>query len=279
MCSVPDGSCIIVDSFAFPPPVNGVWVLGAAADIRVVGPDGTTLQKTFSPPLEICLPFTAEDVAKVGGTAANLRLGWAATLGDTWELLPTEVNLKDMLACGQISHLSIFGIFEPLLPTTGFAPGAVTALGEPEVAYNATGMVLEIPSLGVSMPVVGVPESGDGWKVDWLGEKAGWLNGTSFPTWVGNTAVTGHVVDVDGRPGPFSMLHTLWWGDEVKLHAWGKTYTYEVRSAVMTTPDNLKMLKHEDLDWLTLLTCRGFDADEETYPWRTVVRAVLVDVK
>jgi len=32
------------------------------------------------------------------------------------------------------------------------------------------------------------------------------------------------------------MLHTLWWGDEVKLHAWGKTYTYEVRSAVITTP-------------------------------------------
>jgi hypothetical protein len=28
-----------------------------------------------------------------------------------------------------------------------------------------------------------------------------------------------------------------------------------------------------------LLTCRGFGADEETYLWRTVVRAVLVDVK
>jgi len=50
-----------------------------------------------------------------------------------------------------------------------------------------------------------------------------------------------------------------------------------VRSAVMTTPE--KALPHEEMDWLTLVTCRGYDAQAESYPWRTVVRAVLVDVK
>ena len=52
---------------------------------------------------------------------------------------------------------------------------------------GADGMTLEIPSLGVTMPVVGVPETFDGWDVSWLGEDAGWLAGTAYPTWEGNS--------------------------------------------------------------------------------------------
>ena len=40
-----------------------------------------------------------------------------------------------MLACARINHLTIFGLFEPLLPATGFAPGVVTDVGGQMVDY------------------------------------------------------------------------------------------------------------------------------------------------
>ena len=291
--AVPDGTQLFADFTRFPPQVNGMWSLNGVVDITLIGPGGNPIT-SFNPPLEVCLPYTAEDLAQVGGNTNNLRVGWAEMLGDAWNLVATYVKPDEMLACARINHLTIFGLFEPLLPATGFAPGVVTDVGGQMVDYfnmdtdraamkaaptQDGGMTLEIPSLGVNMPITGVPESGDGWDVTWLGEQAGWLNSTAFPTMAGNTAITGHVVDVAGRAGPFSMLHTLWWGDVVKVHAWGQTYTYEVRSAVMTAEDNLNTLKHEELDWITLITCRGYDAQQDAYPWRTVVRAVLVDVK
>jgi LPXTG-site transpeptidase (sortase) family protein len=300
--AVPDGSHLYADFTAYPPQVNGVWALGGVVDIRIFGPDGQEIHY-FDPPLEICIPYISADVQTAGGID-QLRVGWTDAIGEPWNLLTTYVKVDKMLACGQINHLTVFGLFETQqsLPDTGFAPGVVTQVEEPTVDYfelganqnpsfdsspwkgedarragEGDGMTLEIPSLGISMPVVGVPETFDGWDVSWLGANAGWLEGTAYPTWAGNSALTGHVYDADGLPGPFSMLHTLWWGDEVLVHAWGQTYTYEVRSAVITTPD--KALPHEELDWLTLVTCRGYDAIEESYPWRTVVRAVLVDVK
>jgi hypothetical protein len=36
--------------------------------------------------------------------------------------------------------------------------------------------------------------------------------------------------------------------------------------------------QHEVLPWITLLTCRGYDEQSDTYRWRTAVRAVLVSV-
>jgi hypothetical protein len=38
-------------------------------------------------------------------------------------------------------------------------------------------------------------------------------------------------------------------------------------------------MKHEDLPWVTLVTCRGYDQATNTYKYRVLVQAVLVDVK
>jgi sortase (surface protein transpeptidase) len=58
-------------------------------------------------------------------------------------------------------------------------------------------------------------------------------------------------------------------------------YIYEVRSVnLRTNPNSSSILtKHEEIPWLTLITCRGYDEETNTYRWRTVVRAVLVQVK
>jgi LPXTG-site transpeptidase (sortase) family protein len=168
-----------------------------------------------------------------------------------------------------------------LLPSTGFAPNRVTSLPAQTTSYEALGdLWLEIPRLGVKMPIVGVPQGSGSWDVSWLGSNAGWLNGTAFPTHAGNSVLTGHVFDAFGTAGPFVHLNWLWYGDKVIVHAWGADYTYEVRQVKQMSPGAVSsVLKHEELPWVTLVTCRGYDEVSDTYLYRVVVRAVLVDEK
>jgi len=98
------------------------------------------------------------------------------------------------------------------LPQTGFAPDMVTQLSKEELSemyqqYNYVS--LEIPSLEVEAPIAGVPVSEDGWNLTWLGDQAGWLHGTAFPSWAGNSAITAHVYDANGQPGLFNNLSQL----------------------------------------------------------------------
>jgi len=168
-----------------------------------------------------------------------------------------------------------------ILPGTGFAPERVTALPPQTVLYSDLGNLwLEIPRLGVQMPIVGIPVTDGEWDVSWLGNQAGWLNGTAFPTWAGNSVITGHVFDAFGKAGPFVHLNWLWYGDKVIVHAWGAQYVYEVRQVKQVAPGEVSsVLKHEELPWVTLVTCRGYDETSDSYKYRVVVRAVLVEVK
>ncbi len=168
-----------------------------------------------------------------------------------------------------------------IIPATGFAPGRVTRLPRQTVAYADHGRLrLEIPALGVAMPVVGVPRQGDSWDVSWLGEDAGWLEGTAFPSWAGNSVITGHVWNADNTPGPFRSLETLHWGDQVFIQYAGQLYVYEVRGLEQVDPSNVRtMLRHEEQPWLTLITCKDFDEKTNRYNERILVRAVLIDVR
>jgi LPXTG-site transpeptidase (sortase) family protein len=170
----------------------------------------------------------------------------------------------------------------PALPKTGFAPGRLTSLPVQllDRAYASLGdLWLEIPSLGVSTSIVGVPLGSGGWDLTWLGEQAGYLNGTAYPTWSGNTGITGHVYLADGSPGPFVDLHTLVWGQQVIVHMGGQRYIYEVRSMRRVWPDDLSVLQHADLPTLTLITCQGYNPAADDYRTRIAVRAVLVDIQ
>jgi LPXTG-site transpeptidase (sortase) family protein len=80
-------------------------------------------------------------------------------------------------------------------------------------------------------------------------------------------------------PGPFAELAQLRWGDQVILEAFGQRYTYAVRQQRYVQPDDGSILAHEDYDWLTLITCAGYDETSELYRWRLAVRAVLVKIE
>jgi LPXTG-site transpeptidase (sortase) family protein len=167
-----------------------------------------------------------------------------------------------------------------ILPETGFAPGRISVLPRQpaESAYKDLGdLWLEIQSLGVKTPIVGVPKTGNSWDIRWLWDQAGYLEGTAYPTWSGNSAITAHVYTPDGLPGPFVELQKLSWGDQVIVHAYGQSYIYEVRSNQKVSPTT-SAFRHEELPWLTLITCQGYDETNDSYRYRILIRAVQVAI-
>jgi len=168
-----------------------------------------------------------------------------------------------------------------VLPETGFAPGQVTELPAMPKGFQYADLGelwIEIPRLGVKVPVVGVPRTPNGWDLTWLGNKAGLLEGIGFPGWVGNAVITAHVVTADGLPGPFAGLDRLQWGDRILVHYQGVVYEFEVRERYYTNPYSTQVLEvpQEGYPWLTLVTCATYDAEQNTYVHRIVVQAVLI---
>ncbi|MCJ7548605.1 MAG: sortase, partial [Anaerolineae bacterium] len=169
-----------------------------------------------------------------------------------------------------------------LLPETGFTPYQVTRIPEmpADRAYSASGLTLEIPRLGLKADILGVPNLDGSWETAWLGSDIGWLQGTAFPTWAGNSVLTGHVYDANGLPGPFVNLSQLKYGDRIIIQAWGQGYIYEVQGTAQVQPENTAAaLGHEEYPWLTLITCRGYDEMTDSYRYRLVVKAVQVEIQ
>ena len=110
------------------------------------------------------------------------------------------------------------------LPATGFAPDVITDRSDlPREMYLQTGgLRLEIPSLKLNIPVVGVPLRNGDWNLGWLGDQAGWLEGSAFPSWNGNSLLTGHVYLSNGLPGPFVSLHKLAYWDKIIIPPMGR---------------------------------------------------------
>ncbi|HSL43724.1 MAG TPA: sortase [Anaerolineales bacterium] len=165
------------------------------------------------------------------------------------------------------------------IPVTGFAPGRVTGLDiSSHPVYDATSLTLEIPVLKVKTPIMGVDFKDGKWDISWLQDQIGWLNGTAYPTWEGNSVLTAHVTNADGKPGVFSQLKALGVGEYVFVYHSGYRYTYKVVSNVFVQPNDASVMKHEEKSFLTLITCDSYDEKTGTYLRRVAVRAVLVDV-
>jgi LPXTG-site transpeptidase (sortase) family protein len=115
------------------------------------------------------------------------------------------------------------------------------------------------------------------WDVSWLGNNAGYLEGSAYPTHSGNSILTGHVTDVNGNPGPFASIKDLKAGDKLYIHSNGSTYVYEVQQSRLVFPGSIETLfQHEDYEWLTLVTCETYNARLEKFTHRRMVRAVLI---
>ncbi|MBL8050733.1 MAG: sortase, partial [Anaerolineales bacterium] len=168
-----------------------------------------------------------------------------------------------------------------LIPVTGFTPSQITDLPAQPVdkEYAKSELTLKIPSLGMNLPIVGIKLDKNGWDVTWLGNNAGYLEGSAYPTWNGNSILTSHVTDPNGKPGPFAYINELAQGDKVYIHNNGFVYVYEVRQSQLILPTNINTLfKHEDDAWLTLVTCENFNEKTNKFTQRRIVRAVLISI-
>lgn len=167
-----------------------------------------------------------------------------------------------------------------VLPVTGFAPGVITMLPNQPVEKEYTllsDLAIKIPRLNVEASIIGVPATSSGWDITWLGNKAGYLYGSAFPTWTGNSVITGHVWNADNTPGIFVNLKSLKYGDRFQITLFGKSYIYEVRENSLISSQNIKkVFKSEKYSWVTLLTCEDFNSNNITYDFRRIVRAVWV---
>jgi len=271
----------------------------------VSGQRPTELRDSASPRLEIYwdrfLNNGQNAVIQIKATLKNVPAGTEIknTASAAWTSLPGDVssaqsvnnNLSTERTYKPGSDIDVYGISADVsfeipsdltLPDTGFAPGIITPLlGQPDsLLYQQLGDIwLEVPSLNLQLPIVGVPFTPDGWNVNWLNQEAGWLEETAFPGLEGNAVLTAHVYQASGLPGPFISLHQMKYGGVILLHSFGKTYRYEVRSVQILQPDDLSPLQHKDLSWLTLMTCRGYDEASDSYQSRVVVQAVLVSIE
>ncbi|MBO9367458.1 MAG: sortase, partial [Chloroflexi bacterium] len=271
----------------------------------VSGPPGGVTDDTAAPTLRVAwanFPLLTgssrtQAVVRFQAVLGNLAPGQRVrnTASLEWTSLPGDVSAPqspyNALSTERYydpgSNVNVYGVLAslditvPRLPATGFAPGVVTPLpAQPaEKAYQALGNFwLEIPKLGVKMPIVGIPARGEEWDLTWLWDQAGWLEGTAYPTHAGNSAITAHVYLPNGQPGPFYKLDALRFGDAVIVHLGGQRYVFEVRQVQRVSPNTLSALRHEELPWLTLITCREYDPKTNSYRSRLIVRAVLVKI-
>jgi LPXTG-site transpeptidase (sortase) family protein len=167
-----------------------------------------------------------------------------------------------------------------LIPVTGFAPNTVTELNiESHPAYKSTNVMIEIPTIKLKTSIVGVPLKNGTWDPSLLLDQVGWLNGTAYPTWAGNSVLMGHVVNTNGKPSILFNLKYVNPGEFIYVYGLGYRYTYKVVSNKLVLPDDISVLKHEDKAYLTLITCDAYDERSATYLRRVAVRAELVDVR
>jgi LPXTG-site transpeptidase (sortase) family protein len=262
-----DNTTIYVDFGPFDGVVDATYVLNRIQVQRVFDPDidNTGMHIWATNPIAI---VWGEDPSTASPGNPFIDAGYT--------VLPTqEIVIPIPTTPTPTSHNGF------LIPVTGFKPNVVTDLSrfQFEVYTTQGDVTLEIPSLGVNISVVGVPLRNGEWNVAWLGKQAGWLEGSAFPSWRGNSVLTAHSYLSSGNPGPFANLNRLKFGDKVIVHAYGQQNIFEVHTNLIVRPDDRSVMKHEELPWITLVTCKGYDEKTDTYLHRIVVRAVLVDVR
>jgi LPXTG-site transpeptidase (sortase) family protein len=222
----------------------------------------------------------SKDNAYFSIEGSNLLL--AMSIASRSGSLSIRVQVTDSGGLTYEQILTFTIVQENILPETGFPAGRTTVPSPrpPEKAYTSSdGVILEIPTLGVQAEVVGVPLSEDGWDTTWLWEQVGWLDGTAFPSWSGNSGIAGHNILSNGRPGPFYGIDQLEKGDEIWIRAFGDVYVFSVRNVSLVGPGQIDSLEHKDQPWLTLITCQSYDESAQSYRQRVIVQAVLTDVR
>lgn len=151
------------------------------------------------------------------------------------------------------------------LPPTGFPANRMTLLNQQptELAYKDLGNYqIEIPALDVISSIVGVPQQGDTWAVQWLGENSGLLEGSELPG-EGLSVIAAHNHIDTGTAGPFAMLSTMEENDRIFIRKpGGDLMQYAVSQNLLLKPEAFSDLKNVVTEnSLVLITCENESVD------------------
>lgn len=265
---------------AFIDPINWSWRDGSiglpggnnVVLISTLGSGGHDVRETWTIPIsdprsnQVIL-YTA---SYAGSVSRGIGCAAASSACSVDPFVPPIVDQEDQRSKPDIAK----GAF--LIPVTGYSPRSATQKLAVDQFYDLAKdeIRLEIPKMGLSIPIVGAPLQKRHWELDGLGNQAAYLEGTAFPTWKGNSVLAGHVIGPDGLEGPFSNLSLLQYGDNIIIRAWGNIYLYEVRDYRLVAPTDQYAFKSEEYSWITLTTCYGYDEVSQTYTLRRVVKAL-----
>ena len=204
---------------------------------------------------------------------------------ESYDTVPGDTKCGELQGNNSGSfNLNVVGtttLIDPYSPDTGFAPNRATIIPEqPETsAYqNLAEVRLKIPNLGVDIPIVGIPYTKK-WNITWLANNAGWLQGTSYMGGAGNSVLVGHNYLPSGKKGPFVNLSWLKKNDLIYVQQGNQLLVYKVKYVVVVNPDSSQIFEHETTSTLTLVTCKDYNAQTDSYRKRVVVRAALMEVR
>lgn len=147
--------------------------------------------------------------------------------------------------------------------TTSASPVAPTP-APPQNAKKPVGQLL-IPKINVKLPIM------NGATLANMKIGAGWMKETTPIGQNGNAAIAAHRSQTKGRF--FNRLDEMAIGDEVKIIAEGKEYTYTVFNIVVVEPTDVSVLKGKRSEQIiTLITCTPIKVATH----RLIVQARLV---
>jgi sortase (surface protein transpeptidase) len=185
-------------------------------------------------------------------------------------------------------------------------PAALVAAGlSLRAAPVAVPLVLQIPSIGANVPVVGVGltpknvmDAPEGRASNPVWQQAFWYRGSAVPGVASTALFAGHIDDPLGRPGSFGRIGELRRGDVIVVHdtRTGLNVRFAVvasksYSLVQTTDPSVltgmygsgpvsghtPQRSKDGLAHLTLVTCAGvFDHSIGTHDHRLVVFATRI---
>lgn len=165
------------------------------------------------------------------------------------------------------------------LPATGLTDMAYTPFNEEafDLAYNPTGLTLQIPGLEIAEPILAVPKTDRGYPVERLGKSIGLPEESSLPG-EGITILTGHNHLDSITPGPFVFIADLENNDRIMITDQnGNLLLYQVYGNYKISADGFDtVIDKLRKNGLVLITCEDESIDGG-YINRRIILADLLD--
>jgi LPXTG-site transpeptidase (sortase) family protein len=152
------------------------------------------------------------------------------------------------------------------LPATGFSSVHATPLSvQPkDLNYHPIQMRIQVPTLELDMELVDVPLEEKTWRVEWLGESAGLLSGSSLPG-EGLSIIAAHNTLNSTAYGPFALLSTMEVNDSIFVNGEDnkltifRVYANELLDA--NGMEELLSIAEKTENTLVLVTCENESID------------------